>query len=205
MSYRSHAARAAFSLVEVALAVGIVAFAFVSLMALLPVGLSHFRAAIDLSVGAQIFQHVVGDAEQEDFERLTTTTATATGDFFVLPTRYFDDQGGEVVLRTPGTPSADEAAQIVYQVRVRGSRPGPDAVATQGAEVFTSLPASPGALRFNLRDATFLTIQIAHLPGGGTLPVDARLLWKVPASRSLPLATYSAVVTRNGFSRPPTP
>src|SRR4051812_25122874 len=39
--------RAGFSLVEVALAIGIVAFAFVALLGLIPTGLNTFRQAID--------------------------------------------------------------------------------------------------------------------------------------------------------------
>ena len=67
-----------FSLVEVALALGIVAFAFVSLFGLLPVGLGVFRTAIDTGNETWIMQglnskiHVtewskIDDQKQEDF------------------------------------------------------------------------------------------------------------------------------------------
>jgi len=78
-----------FSLIEVALAVGVVAFAFVSLMGLLPVGLQVFRNTIDASVRSQIVQHVTTDALQTNFDVLTSSSNALTN-------VYFDDQGNEV-------------------------------------------------------------------------------------------------------------
>jgi uncharacterized protein (TIGR02598 family) len=80
--------KAGFSLVEVVLAIGVVAFAFVALFGLLPAGLSTFRQALDNSLGSQIVQRLVNEAQQTDFP---TLIATPTG-----PLRYFDDQGNEV-------------------------------------------------------------------------------------------------------------
>lgn len=77
----------AFSLVEVVLAIGIVSFAFVGLFGLLPAGLNVFRQAIDNSVGSQIVQRLVNEAQQTDFPALITAAPTK---------RYFDDQGNEV-------------------------------------------------------------------------------------------------------------
>jgi len=84
------ARRAAFSLVEIALAIGIVSFAFVGLFGLLPVGLNTFRQAIDNSVGSQIVQRLVNEAQQTDFPELIKITAAQPS------TRYFDDQGNEL-------------------------------------------------------------------------------------------------------------
>lgn len=80
-------AGSAFSLVEVVLAIGIVSFAFVGLFGLLPAGLTVFRQAIDNSVGSQIVQRLVNEAQQTDFPVLTAAAPTK---------RYFDDQGNEV-------------------------------------------------------------------------------------------------------------
>lgn|GEM_PF-6307406 len=49
--------RRGFTLIETAFAIGIVAFAFVALIGLLPAGLTNFREAMDPSVGAQIGRH----------------------------------------------------------------------------------------------------------------------------------------------------
>jgi uncharacterized protein (TIGR02598 family) len=196
----------AFSLVETALAIGVVAFAFVGLLALLPAGLSNFRGAVDTSVSAQIFQRVVTDAEQADFDLLTGSASGGKGDFYVLPTRFFDDQGSEVIPRVPGRPSPFEGQQIIYHVHIRGSRPGPDAISSKGTAPFTSLPAAAKTRRFSPRDSTFLTIQIAHYPGARTLTLDDQMLLTPPKTGGGPLAiaTYSAVITRNGFARKPT-
>lgn len=77
----------AFSLVEVVLCIGIVAVAFIPIFSLLPVGLTTFRQAIDNSLGSQIVQRLVGEAQQTDYPTLIATTAYQ---------RYFDEQGNEV-------------------------------------------------------------------------------------------------------------
>src|SRR5687767_4065395 len=62
--------RGGFSLVEVVLAIGVVSFAFVAILGLVPAGMSQFRQAIDTAVCAQIAQRVIGDAQQTDFDLL---------------------------------------------------------------------------------------------------------------------------------------
>jgi uncharacterized protein (TIGR02598 family) len=79
-----------FSLVEVVLAIGIVGFAFVAMFGLLPVGLSTFRQAVDNSVGSQIVQRLINDAQQTDYPELIKISAAQPS------RRYFDDQGNEV-------------------------------------------------------------------------------------------------------------
>lgn len=76
-----------FSLIEVVLCIGIVAFAFLAVFSMLPVGLTTFRQAIDNSLGSQIVQRLVGEAQQTDYPTLITTPAYL---------RYFDEQGNEV-------------------------------------------------------------------------------------------------------------
>jgi uncharacterized protein (TIGR02598 family) len=80
----------AFSLVEVVLSIGIVAFAFVPLMGLLPLGLDFSRQAVDTTITAQIAQQLKNEALQTDFTLLSTLDkdeAAAPG--------YFDDQGNK--------------------------------------------------------------------------------------------------------------
>ena len=77
----------AFSLVEVVLAVGIVAFAFVAILGLLPVGMTTFRQAMDTATGSQIIQRVINEAQQTKYATLVARGAT---------TKHFDDQGNEV-------------------------------------------------------------------------------------------------------------
>lgn len=194
----------AFSLIETALALGIVAFAFVGLMGLLPAGLGTFRTAIDTTVSAQIVQRIVSDAEQSDFDALSSNSASIDGNYYVLKTRYFDDQGSEVLTSGGGAPTSAEQVRILYHVRVRGSQPGPANVASAATANFTSLPQA-GGTRFHPRDSTFLTIQIANNPGSKTLKVDAQQLWDaVDAKKTgVSITTQSAVVTRNGPKKTP--
>jgi len=76
-----------FSLVEVILSIGVVSFAFLAMFGLMPAGLVIFRQAIDNSLGSQIVQRIVGEAQQTDYP-----TLIASG----VAQRYFDDQGNEV-------------------------------------------------------------------------------------------------------------
>src|SRR3954470_20054707 len=107
----------AFSLIEVVLAVGVVAFAFVAVLGLIPAGMGQFRQAIDTSVCAQIAQRVINDAQETAFTILIDEAklpTTGADDFaFRAPTvaastastasnpgkciRYFDEQGSEVI------------------------------------------------------------------------------------------------------------
>jgi len=75
-----------FSLIEVVLAIGVVAFSFVALLGLLPVGMGIFSSSLDTSVHTQIVQRFIADAQQTDFDTLLAKTTV---------TRYFDDEGSE--------------------------------------------------------------------------------------------------------------
>jgi uncharacterized protein (TIGR02598 family) len=85
---RSPLLRAAgFSLVECVLAIGVVSFAFVSILAMIPMGMTAFRQAVDTTVGSQIVHRLINEAQQTDYSTLVATPTTE---------RYFDDQGNEV-------------------------------------------------------------------------------------------------------------
>lgn len=88
MRCRFTTAPGGFSLVEVTLAIGIVAFAFVALLGLLPVGLTSFRSALDRSVRSQIVQSLTTQAQQTDFALLKANTTSILS--------YYDDEGAEV-------------------------------------------------------------------------------------------------------------
>ncbi len=196
----------AFTLVEVVLAIGVIAFAFVALLGLLPIGLSTFRHAVDISVTAQIAQRVIGDAQEADFDALADHPQNVQqGEFFILPLRYFDDQGTEIdVADSAGGPSADERSRIIYVARVRGSKPGDPDPAQHAITRFTLFPTSDDAPH-NPRDVTFLTIQIATNPGNRPLPIDneTQLYKSAAGGQRNQMITYSTVVARNGHTRKP--
>jgi uncharacterized protein (TIGR02598 family) len=86
----------AFTLVEVTLALGIVAFAFVALLGMIPVGLKTSRKAMEASTGSQIVQRVVAQVKAADYTNLATTNYS------------FDDQANVTT----------NNAQKIYDARV---------------------------------------------------------------------------------------
>lgn len=198
----------AFSLVEVVLAIGVVAFAFVAILGLLPAGMTQFRQAVDTTVCAQIAQRVIGDAQQTDFDTLIDvknlpSSANDRDNYtFRAPKvsepeyRYFDERGGEVIPSSkaaranPDVLSAKEKAQIVYHVNIR--------VMPETAIPKTN--SGGGATQL----AT-LTIQIANNPGNRRIAINGgakdnknepkrQLFVKTPG---MTILTYSAQVARN--------
>ena len=82
---------AGFSLVEVVLAIGVVAFAFVPMLGLLPVGLTTFRQSIETTVGSQIVERIINQAQETDFNTLVNPSSNP------YPQKlYFDDQGNQL-------------------------------------------------------------------------------------------------------------
>ena len=120
---------AAFSLVEVTLAIGVFGFAFTAIVGLIPMGLTTFRQAMDASVGSQICQRVINDAQQTDFDVLTSSSNANI-------VRYFDDAGNE--LSTP--------AKAIYHVKtvVTGTPPLPGTTGFASlATVFIQIANNP--------------------------------------------------------------
>jgi uncharacterized protein (TIGR02598 family) len=157
-----------FSLVEVSVAIGIVAFAFVALFALLPQGANTFRRTIEVGVCSQIAQKVIADLQQMDFDQLVSTTDTAVGmvSSFRWPfgtaglTRFFDEAGNEVpvdrsVGLNPKTLSPQQRAKISYWVNIRVV---PRAL----------MPAGGGGSR-RCPDLAQVTVQVAFNPSGQPL------------------------------------
>ncbi len=107
-----------FSLVEVVIAIGVIAFAFIPMVGMLPMGLNLSKQAIDTTVEAQIAQQLTTQVQQTDFSRLDelATASTATPS-------YFDDQGNKV------TDPANAIYQAIFAIST--STTLPNAVATQ--------------------------------------------------------------------------
>jgi type II secretory pathway pseudopilin PulG len=166
---------AGFSLVEVVLAIGVVAIAFVALLGLLPTGLTTYRKAMDISVGAQIFQKVIDDARTTDFATLVddkdTNYLSAPGSTasieFRAPgpghelLRYFDETGSEVInpsLKFGGPDGAqllpDQKAAVLYYVNTRIEAP----------TILPTNTSSAGMGQANRYLAT-VTVQVASNPG----------------------------------------
>src|SRR5687768_5119038 len=62
-----HRFRQGFTLVEVTLAIGVVSFAMIAMLGLLPVGLTTFQEASTLSVRSQIAQALASEVGRTDY------------------------------------------------------------------------------------------------------------------------------------------
>jgi len=80
----------AFTLVETVLAMGIVAFAMVGILGLIPVGLTSFREAVSIAAESQIVQSISNDL-------LLTKYETMVDDYQKPQTYYFSDEGRQLV------------------------------------------------------------------------------------------------------------
>ncbi len=87
----------AFTLVESVVAIGIVSFAMLSILGLIPVGLGTFRQAMSLTVETTIVQAVSGELMRADYTNLASTNI------------YFDQEGNKV---------AESDKQSIYVARV---------------------------------------------------------------------------------------
>lgn len=165
-----------FSLVEMCIAIGVVAFAFAIIFGLLGVGLTSFRQTKNLGVTGQIAQQVFSEVENTPFNTLTNTTARSGG---TVPTSvqythamtvnststgtlYFDEQGTELS-STTGIP-----AGAIYWVNIRVAYPTP--ILPYTAATVSSAPTGAAALNIDL--ATVM-VQVAYNPGGSSLALDS--------------------------------
>ena len=87
---------AAFTLVEVALAMGVASFALVALIGMLPVGLATQRQAISNTIESQIVQTISNDILLSSFNNLSTSSTT---------TYHFDNSGQTVSASQTGVPT----------------------------------------------------------------------------------------------------
>ncbi len=191
--------RQAFSLVEVALALGVLAVALVGLIALMPSGMSNFRVAMDTSVTAQIAQRILQDAQQAEFDQLIDRKnlpddpqkrAYCPERFsFRAPSvkspgwRYFDEQGSEIFPKGKRV-GEKERLMIVYQVNTR-IRPR----------------AETPTLRETSGQVAQVTVQVARNPNLAPLQLqtdperpDHNL---IKAGTDIAVFTYSALVGKN--------
>ena len=88
----------AFSLVEVVLALGVTSFALLSMVALIPLGLTEAREATDSTTESQIVQYARNEIEMTPFTNLSAWAGTNS---------YFDNQG---------LPTSKGSAEQIYTV-----------------------------------------------------------------------------------------
>lgn len=195
--------RQGFSLIEICIALGIVAFAFVALLGLLPVGLNNFSKAMDTQTSTEIYQRMAAELQETEFDNLIKLGKThmAQSPFFFMKTRYFDAEGQEVKVANSEVLSDQESKRVVYTVTTRGSFPGDANASNHKGTYYTSFPDINGT-RWNPRDMMFFSFQVIQSKGrdvkdilDATHFVDAALA----AKQGFPYRTYSIHVSRNGY------
>jgi len=191
--------RGAFSLIEICIALGIVAFAFVAMLGLLPVGLANYSQAMNTQTCAEIYQRISAELQETDFDTLLDNKAEQGGTstmFFRLGYRFFDNEGTELRNASFSDP------RVIYAVRIRGSFPGKANPSAHTAGYFTSLPALNG-LRFNPRDMMFFSVQVCMSRNkdlSGMVDGPSFLIKPERAAKDgVPMRTYSLAVVRNGY------
>jgi uncharacterized protein (TIGR02598 family) len=173
--------QAGFTLVEVVIAISIVAFGIIAVFGLLPAGLGIFRQSIETTVSSQILQQIISEVQETDFDQLIkdkTDNPISAGTTGVKATRYFDDQGKELTAAT----------RAIYQVNTR----------------IQSATDSPAKTPFTNLNLATVTIQVAKNPGGRALAyeTDSTLsnLWsgtyEGDSARVVPIFTASTMVSR---------
>ena len=176
-----------FSLVEVAVAVAILAVALVGLIGLLPSGMSNFQQAMDTTTTAQIAQVVLHEAEQTEFNDLIDLANLPPDPAgsgycperfsFRAPKvaapgwRYFDAQGKEIRLKSGPQLSKEEKQAVVYQVNTRirpqAELPTVNEVGSQVAQVTVQVARNPGLRELPLQTDESAPEHNLFKPGKG--------------------------------------
>lgn len=103
-----------FSLVEVTLAMAIAAVALVTLLGLIPQGLTTMREAGDLAIGGRIHQQILNEIQMADFDQI---------DKFDGLIIYYDAQGEELGSQRGGT-TPEEGTIYSAQIVIPPVTPG---------------------------------------------------------------------------------
>jgi len=149
-STRSSSRVRGFSLVENTLALGILAFALISLMGLIPLGLDNFQSAKSQSVEIEIMKVVSAIAQQTPYDQMTAAMSGKT--------LYFGENGLEV--------DADDPERIYAAVM----QITPNVV----------LPAKSGTGSFTLPGLSTINVRVVQAPLGLTAQEaidDGRILF----------------------------
>lgn len=177
---------AAFSLVEVTLAIGVMGFSFVAIIGLVPVGLGNFRQTKNVSVASDISARILSELQDTPFTQLVGTTTAgqswnltkADGTPNGTAIRYFDEQGTE-------TTKANSSA--VYQVNI----------CVTNAPAFL-VPGAATARTPNTAVAS-VTIQVAYDPGNPGLAYNSAHLFsgKTNGGVTVQIFNFNTYIAKN--------
>jgi len=190
-----------FSLVEVVLAIGVISFAFLSVLGLLPLGMTTFKQSMETTVSSQIAQRVLNEAVQTDFDLLidnshllrdTNGNVSPAKFTFLAPSvasaangstwRYFDDQGTEL--------ASTNAAKATYHVLTR---------------INPQVPLPGAETSGDLKGLAQVTVQVVKNPANRSIPLTTHdpsdytqpLRNMVDPTKGFPTYTAASLVPRN--------
>jgi uncharacterized protein (TIGR02598 family) len=133
----AHKLAGAFSLVEVTLALGLVGFAVLAVIGLLPGGLSTLRQSMEQTVEAQIVQSIAAQSVITPFKQMSTND------------QYFDDEG---------LPSTAAEARYTAKVTFPPST-------YPGSSISADIESSLATVRIQLvsrQESRFYTLKVAN-------------------------------------------
>lgn len=116
--------RGGFSLVEVVLALGLCAFALVSLMSLTPVSLDSARNALEITRVSKAFQQVTTELTQSKFANVAAmTTVTKYFDYDGNPTTNASVRYFTILATVAGSPIANQSPGSLLRVELTAQTP----------------------------------------------------------------------------------
>lgn len=158
-----------FSLIEVALALGIVSFALLSVVALLPIGISTNRASAEEFHASNLLSFLSADLRNTD-PRLASAHAGNSA-LFGLPLPYQVSGAGKLVLNSQLSPVSSATAAV-------------PAACTTGVDAADGLVA-PGTLPPSPYQ---VTVVYSVVPAVGNAPIQARLIVNWPCLQGATVA-----------------
>lgn len=131
-----------FTLIEVVVAIGIVATVFIAFMGMLPLGMDTMREAGAITTQARISQQLIGELQLTDWRKKGETSNSVLEDINASTVRYFDEYGNE----------SNSQTDSIYQAMVEIS---------EGEKSAPNLPGSKP--NDYLRQ---VTVKVAYAPPG---------------------------------------
>lgn len=169
-----------FSLVEITIATGIAAFGLITLLGLLPSGMTTFRDAMNVTVSSQIAQRLIKEAVQTDYDTLVNVAGGTTPDPdtpVIKARRYFNDEGVEL--------PPEDVAKAVFHAHIR-VMPGTDIPTVGGTVNNNSLATVTVQVALNPSNRTLKVIGGSGSPLSGTLDPEERI----------PFVTYTSHIAK---------
>jgi uncharacterized protein (TIGR02598 family) len=132
------------------MAVAIAALGFITILGLLPQGITMARNTAEMSVGSRIIQRIAGELQSTPWEKITWNGYG--------PLRYFNSEGTEITAPTGGASSSaddeDLALSLAYVASVFVPDQALDVTLPAGAAASSSATSEPYLRRVKICVAT---------------------------------------------------